>query len=198
MNETQPPSPLSVPVPPQRCGLALASLILGIAGLVLCLGPLAGIPAVICGHIAMSRISKSGGSLAGNGLALAGLITGYVAIVMIAVIGLLAAIAIPNFVKARRAAQEQVIRAEQASQEVKRARQAAQKAACIMNLRAIEGATATWALENKKRSGDVPTDEDLFGPTKYIRKKPSCPARGIYTLNRVDSKPTCSIPDHKY
>ena len=172
------PQPPSLPVPPQqRCGLALASLILGLAGIVLCLGPLAGIPGVICGHLAQSKIRRSGGTLTGGGLAVAGLVTGYIAITMIAVMGLLASIAIPNFVKARAAAQ---------------------KATCVMNLRAIEGAKATWALENKKRSDDVPTDEDLFGVAKYIMEKPQCPAGGFYSINRMASKPTCTVPGHSY
>jgi prepilin-type N-terminal cleavage/methylation domain-containing protein len=97
--------------------------------------------------------------------------------IVVAIIGLLAAVAIPNFVKAR---------------------MASQKAACVMNLRAIEGAKATWALEAKKNNQDVPTDADLFGPDKYIRDKPSCPANGTYTLADVGSKPSCSVADHVY
>ena len=168
------PSPPALPVQPpaQRCGLALASLILGIAGIALCLGPLAGIPAVICGHIAQSRIGKSGGSLSGGGLAIAGLITGYISIAMIAFTGLLAAIAIPNFVKAR---------------------QVSQQNACLMNLRAMDGAKRNWALEKRKSDQDVPKDDDLFGPDKYMRQKPTCPANGVYTLNPVSEKPACSI-----
>ena len=153
----------------------MASLALGIAGIVLCLGPLTGIPAVICGHIAHSRIGKSGGALGGGGLALGGLITGYISIAMIAVLGLLAAIAIPNFVKAR---------------------ESAQRNACLANLRQIEGAKDTWALENKKLESDTPTDADIYGPNSYIRERHFCPAGGVYTLNRVGSKPTCSIPGH--
>ncbi len=177
MNEASHPPNLPTPSAPQRCGLALASLILGIVGIVLCFGPVAGVPGVVCGHLALSKIRNSGGALHGEGLALAGLITGYIAIAMIAVIGLLASIAIPNFV---------------------RARQAAQANACIMNLRAIEGAKATWALETKKSVTDVPSDADLFGPGKYIPGTPTCPAGGVYSLNRVGDKPTCSIPGHSY
>lgn len=162
---------------PQRCGLALASLILGIAGIVLCLGPAAGIPGVICGHLAQAKIKRSGGALRGEGLALAGLITGYIAIAMIAVIGLLAAIAVPNFVKARTSSQRE---------------------ACIANLRAMEGAKAIWALENKKKNADVPKDSDLFGKNAYIELKPACPAGGVYSLNRVADKPTCSVAGHNY
>ncbi|MST94364.1 MAG: DUF4190 domain-containing protein [Pedosphaera sp.] len=46
----------------QKCGLAVASLVLGVAAIVLCpIGPLLAIPAVICGHKAQSKIKNSGG-----------------------------------------------------------------------------------------------------------------------------------------
>lgn len=64
---------------------AVWSLVLGILGLVCC-GPLAGIPAVICGHVSRGRIRRSGGTLAGNGMALAGLVLGYIATVLGAVV----------------------------------------------------------------------------------------------------------------
>jgi hypothetical protein len=87
-------------VPPPIAGhtepLAIWSLVLGIISIVGCSfgGFLAAIPAVICGHIGRSKI-RSNPSLRGAGMALAGLICGYlsVAVVPIAVI---AAIAIPN------------------------------------------------------------------------------------------------------
>jgi Domain of unknown function (DUF4190) len=59
-------------------GIAIASLVLGILGMVL-LGPLAGIPAVVCGHIALSKL-KANPSLSGRGIAIAGLVTGYLGI----------------------------------------------------------------------------------------------------------------------
>ena len=92
--------------------------------------------------------------------------------IVVAIIGLLAAIAIPNFVKARTASQ---------------------KTACIANLKQIHGATATWALEVKKASTDVPADTDLFGSTTYLRAKPGCPANGTYTLTAPATVPTCSL-----
>ena len=95
--------------------------------------------------------------------------------IVVAIIGLLAAIAIPNFVKARTLSQ---------------------KNACIENLRQLFYAKATWALENKKSTTDVPTDTDLFGPALYIREKPECPASGTYTLLAMDTKPTCTIGGH--
>ena len=84
----------------QRVGAALASLVLGILGLVL-IGPLGSIPAVICGHVALSRIKKNPDALDGDGLALAGLILGYVQIGLMAImLPLLAAILIPAITRA--------------------------------------------------------------------------------------------------
>ena len=97
--------------------------------------------------------------------------------IVVAIIGLLAAIAIPNFIKAR---------------------QASQRAACVANLKTMDGAKATWALEQRKTNTDSPTDADLFGNTSYIREKPSCPAGGSYSLNDVQTKPTCTIADHTF
>ena len=91
--------------------------------------------------------------------------------IVVAIIGLLAAIAIPNFVKARAASQ---------------------KNACIANMKQMDGAKATWALEQKKTSTDTPVDTDLFGSTQYIRDKPVCPGGGTYQLNDVQTKPTCT------
>ena len=95
--------------------------------------------------------------------------------IVVAIIGMLAAIAIPNLMKAQRTAK---------------------RTACINQLKAIEGAKITWALESKKGDVDVPGDADLFGPDKGLIKKPECPGGGTYTLNAVAEKPTCSIPEH--
>src|SRR5881275_3270178 len=92
--------------------------------------------------------------------------------IVVAIIGLLAAIAIPNFVKARTASQ---------------------KNACIANLKQVDGAKATWALEQKKTSTDTPQDSDLFGDTLYIKTKPACPGGGTYVLGTVTLNVTCSL-----
>ena len=92
--------------------------------------------------------------------------------IVVAIIGLLAAIAIPNFVKARKASQA---------------------SACINNMRQIQGAKATWALEYKKLGTDSPTDADLFASDKYIKSKPKCPSNEgtAYVVGNVDAKVTC-------
>src|ERR1051325_10024332 len=78
MNGTTPPS---LPAPSKTSALAIVSLVLGIFGIVLlCVGPLFAIPAIICGHVAYSRVKNSAGALSGRGLAMAGFIVGYVSL----------------------------------------------------------------------------------------------------------------------
>ena len=91
--------------------------------------------------------------------------------IVVAIIGLLAAIAIPNFIKAR---------------------EASQKNACIANLKQIDGAKNTWALETKQLSTAAGNAGALFGPSNYIRDTPTCPGPyGSYSINTVSEKPTC-------
>jgi hypothetical protein len=66
----------------------------------------AAIPAIVLGHIALSDIKKSAGRLKGQGMALAGLIMGYFGVVLLPFILIIAAIAIPNLLRARMAANE--------------------------------------------------------------------------------------------
>jgi hypothetical protein len=69
--------------PRKTSGLAITSLVLGIVSLICCgAGVLTGIAAVITGHIARGRIRASAGMQGGAGLALAGLIMGYLSIVV--------------------------------------------------------------------------------------------------------------------
>ncbi len=83
---------------------AVASLILGILSF-LCLSILAGIPAIILGHISKSNIRKSMGRLKGGGMATAGLIMGYISVSAIPIL-IIAAIAIPNLLRSRIVANE--------------------------------------------------------------------------------------------
>ena len=175
MNETTPPPPLSQPAQPKTSGLAVWSLVLGILSLV-CFSIFTAIPGVICGHVALSRIKRSAGAIAGNGLAIGGLVTGYLGIAWaIVFIPMMLAIAIPNFVKARDTAQMNM---------------------CINNLRQIDGAKQQWALQNKKTATDVPTAADLnaFLPAGF--ESLVCPKMGTYTINALGQSPTCSIPEH--
>ena len=75
-----PPSPPMVPsAPPTTSACAIVSLVLSILSL-FCFGFLTGIPGVICGHIGISNIKRSGGRMTGQGLCVAGLIIGYISI----------------------------------------------------------------------------------------------------------------------
>jgi prepilin-type N-terminal cleavage/methylation domain-containing protein len=95
--------------------------------------------------------------------------------IVVAIIGVLAAVAIPNLMKARKSSARQ---------------------ACISNLKNMEGAKAIWALENKKSDSDVPSDGDLFGSDKAIPRKPECPGGGTYDLRAISERPTCTAPEH--
>jgi hypothetical protein len=86
----------------QADGKATTSLILGILSIT-CFSVLAGIPAVILGHLAKSNIRKSGGRVGGDGLATAGLLMGYISI---AVVPFILAIAVPSLLRSRATADE--------------------------------------------------------------------------------------------
>jgi prepilin-type N-terminal cleavage/methylation domain-containing protein len=97
--------------------------------------------------------------------------------IVVAIIGLLAAIAIPNFVKARSTSQAN---------------------ACINNMRQIDGAAQQWAVELGKTTGT--TINMAVDLTPYIKLNsassiPPCPAGGSYTVGTVGFIPqvTCSL-----
>jgi len=95
--------------------------------------------------------------------------------IVVAIIGLLTAIVIPNFVKAR---------------------QTAQKEACIANLKQIEGAKALWGLDNGGTG--TPTFTGTNGlVSQYIKKEPTCPGGGTYTIGNLNTEPTCDVPGHE-
>jgi len=91
-----------VVVPAQTSGKAIASLVCGLFVFAFPLSVLA----VIFGHLSLSEIRKSAGRLRGEGLAMAGLVLGYAGVAAIPVILIIAAIAIPNLMRARMAANE--------------------------------------------------------------------------------------------
>ena len=91
--------------------------------------------------------------------------------IVVAIIGLLAAIAIPSFVNARTKSQTN---------------------ACINNLRQISGAKDQYALD---KGGTAPSAiSDLV--STYITKDPTCPASGSYTIGALGSDPTCNVSGH--
>jgi type II secretory pathway pseudopilin PulG len=94
------PPPVYRQAPPAS-GKAITALVFGILTYV-CAGPFAAIFAVIFGHLALSAIGRSGGTLGGRGMAIAGLVMGYVGFVI--TIPILLAIALPAIMGAGDAA----------------------------------------------------------------------------------------------
>jgi len=88
--------------PVETSGKAITSLVCGLMFFI----PFAFVAAVIFGHLALSEIKKSAGRLKGDGLAIAGLVLGYMWVVSIPVVLIIAAIAIPNLLRAKMAANE--------------------------------------------------------------------------------------------
>jgi len=96
------PAPPIPAGPPETSTKAVISLV---SGLCLFFFPLS-VVAIIFGHLSLSEIKKSAGRLKGEGIAIAGLVLGYVGVATIPVILIIAAIAIPNLLRARMAANE--------------------------------------------------------------------------------------------
>lgn len=90
--------------------------------------------------------------------------------IVVAIIGLLAAIAIPSFVKARNTSQQN---------------------ACINNLRQVDSGKEQWAMAASKGDGATVVTVSV---NEYIKDQtPVCPASGTYTYANIGSDPTCSI-----
>jgi tetratricopeptide (TPR) repeat protein len=74
-----------------------------------------------------------------------------------------------------------------------KARETAQKNACLNNLRQLDGAKEQWALEHRKNPGDVPTRKEI---ADFISGGfPVCPAGGTYDLGALGEPPRCSLED---
>ncbi len=97
-----------------------------------------------------------------------------VASLAMAPVGMLSAIAIPSFMKARTTSQSN---------------------ACINNLRQLDSAKEQWALETNQAEG---AKVDEAAALQYIKgaRMPVCPQGGTYTLNPIGQEPACSIPGH--
>lgn len=133
-----------------------------------CLGLLAGLPAIVTGHVARNRTRRAPERYGGAGFAKTGIVMGYVSIFVTMIV---VAIALPSLVPARTHAQ---------------------KNACIANLRQIDGAKEQWALENKKTKGE-PADDDQINAYLKNSARPVCPQGGVYSYNPLGMNPTCSL-----
>ena len=90
--------------------------------------------------------------------------------IVVAIIGLLASIAIPNFVRARAKSQINT---------------------CIANLKQIDGAKEMYALDYRLKTGDA-CGLTRLSPN-YLKAKPSCPSgSAAYKVNNIGTDPECS------
>ncbi len=156
-------------LPAPRKGLATSSLILGLLGS-LCLGPIAGIPAVILGHLALRRARRDPAAHGGKGVAIAGLTLGYVSFVVgLAMFAFLLTLAVPTF---------------------RRERAEAREATCVAQLQRLHLATQRYAAEHQ---GLYPTNFALLGPHLRRPADLACPADNqhlpLATTNWSDLRP---------
>ena len=92
--------------------------------------------------------------------------------IVVLIIGILLAIAVPNFIKARETSRSK---------------------SCVANLKQIEAAKEQWCMDNKQSTTATPADTDLYGNTAYVKNTPSCPSGGTYTIGDMATRPVCSI-----
>ena len=98
--------------------------------------------------------------------------------IVVLIIGILLAIAIPNFIRAR---------------EQGRAK------ACSANLKQIQSALQQYAMDQKMAAGAAVADwHTLIGSTSYIKSTPACPSNGSYTATNIDNDPTCNSSTAAY
>ena len=98
--------------------------------------------------------------------------------IVVLIIGILLAIAVPNFIKARETSRTK---------------------SCIANLKQIDAATEQWAMDQKATTGaTVPLAGVLVGTgtTNYIKNLPTCPSSGTYSTPTVGTPPTCTVSGH--
>ena len=90
--------------------------------------------------------------------------------IVVLVISVLTAIAIPAFLGARTRSQTR---------------------ACCAHLRQIKYAKETWAMATRQSAGGVPEWPDIY--PDYIKEMPECPGGGEYTIRAVGEDPICSV-----
>ena len=94
-------------------------------------------------------------------------------LIVVMIIGILLAIAVPSFMNAR---------------ERSRAN------ACRANLRQIQAAKEQWAMANNQGPTATPAWDDLV--PNFIQQQPVCPSGGTYTIGNLSTNPTCDVDGH--
>lgn len=95
--------------------------------------------------------------------------------IVVAVIGVILAIAVPSYVKTRERSQANI---------------------CIENLSQIESAKQQLGVETGKPPGVQVTAAELIGPTLYMKKTPICPGGGTYDYKWIGTNAVCDQTGH--
>lgn len=93
--------------------------------------------------------------------------------IVVLIIGILMAIAVPNFIQARASSR---------------------RSACIANLKQIDGGKEQYAMDARLDTGAAVAWANLT-PT-YMKSQPACPSGGAYTIDTVGVNPACSTATH--
>jgi len=174
--------------------MAVASMVLGILSFA-CLGPICAIPGIITGHIALARIGRDRNATGGSGMAIAGLVLGYLNLVIfIFILPIFAAIMLPAMA---------------------RAREAARRASCQNNMKQVGLVCKMFANENDGRFPELSPEagrlmfinqgtrqEHPLFPEYLPDMSPLvCPSdidAGILKDNSALSDPSLLMDDHSY
>jgi len=97
--------------------------------------------------------------------------------IVVLIIGILLAIAVPNFI---------------------RAREQSRSKSCSANLKQIDAAKEQFAMDAKKNTGDAVAFTDIVGASLYLKSTPTCPSSGTYTVGAVSTNPTCNKTSTAY
>lgn len=93
--------------------------------------------------------------------------------IVVLIIGILMAIAVPNFINAR---------------------ESSRRSSCVANLKQLDSGKEQWAMDSRAAAGASVAMTDLT-PT-YIKSEPACPSGGTYTVGNIGANPTCSTSGH--
>ena len=94
--------------------------------------------------------------------------------IVVLIIGLLAGMGVPSFLRARTDSQKNL---------------------CISNLRVIDGAKEQWALISHRIQGAAVNEDEV--DTLVRNGMPQCPAGGRYTYGVVGEAPACSLAEEQ-
>lgn len=93
--------------------------------------------------------------------------------IVVLILGILLAVAVPNFLKSRSVARQTT---------------------CLGNQISINNAKEMWAMDNRIAAGGGVNQGDIC--PEYIKNWPTCPNGGVYTIHNVGIPSSCSIASH--